>query len=1224
MAGALVGGAFLSGFINVVFERLSSPVVVNLIRGKKLDHKLLQRLETTLYAVQVVLNDAEHKQIKDPAVKKWLDDLKDALYVADDLLDEVSTRAATQKEVSSFLSRYLNFQDREIVNELEDITNRLEAIGKNKDILGLKEIARQNSLWRTPSTSLLEGSNIYGREEDKKAIIKLLLDDNCDVKVSVVPIVGMGGIGKTTLAQLVYNDDTMMQNFDFKAWVCVSEEFNIQKVTKTIIEAVTSISCDMKDLNLLQLDLKEKLTGKKFFIVLDDIWNEDYVDWNILIKPFQYGVKGSKLLVTTRSEKVASVVQTFPSYYLSQLSDEDCWLVFASHAFLSPELKENSTLERIGRQIIKKCKGLPLAAQTLGGLLRSKRDVEDWNTILKSEIWELPDNQSKIIPALRISYHFLPAKLKRCFAYCSLYPKNHKFDKEELILLWMAEDLLQSTNVGKTLEEVGWEYFDELTSRSCFQRFSIESDLFVMQDLMHDLATFAAGEFYFRLEEPKKANKISFRTRHLSYSMSSYPISRNLETFDRVKHLRTFLPINSQFVPLNFEKVPHIMLSKFKYLRVLSFRCFRDLNTLPSSIGELIHLRYLDLSWTSIQRLPESLCNLHNLQTLKLYYCDKLTRLPNGMQNLVNLRHLDIGESCIQEMPRGIGQLKDLQLLTDFVVGEHEENGIRELGGLAKLHGSFGIARLENVHNSNEALEARMMDKKHLNTLYYGWTPDSNSVDSQHERDILEKLQPHRDLKELMMNSYRGTRFPDWVGHSSYHNMTSVVLESCHNCYTLPSFGQLPSLKSLTIISFNVLETIGTEFYKNDSSCWVTPFASLEYLEFRYMACWQTWHSGEPNAFPQLKQLSIRYCPKLIGNLPNHLPSLEILSLKGCEQLTSSLPSAPAIRIEISESNKVTLQELPLSLHSLSIAGSQVVESMFKSMTNAKLTFLQSLRISGCWSAMSFPEGCLPVSLKTLYIRDCKKLEFPKNQHQQLELLMINNSCDSLTTFPLEMFPNLKYLEFTECQNLESLSVSQDAAFQSLKSFTIHGCPNFVSFGGEGLATLSMNTLLPKLEDLTIKHCPGIDSSQFWGLSPNIRSLNITNCKKLLSCLTSKDLVLQSLTHLSIGGECYGVMYFPEKGLLPSSLMQLELNGLLNLETLDCNGFLQLTSLRQLTITNCPKLENMEGERLPASLSQLYIYYCPLMEEQCQKKHPQIWPKISHIPDIRASYRRIW
>ncbi|KAL7162019.1 hypothetical protein ACSBR2_042484 [Camellia fascicularis] len=209
----------------------------------------------------------------------------------------------------------------------------------------------------------------------------------------------MGGVGKTTLAQFLYNDGRVDDHVDMNAWVCVSDEFDVVRVTRTILKAVISQGSDTmdvskKDLNQLQVKLNERLSGKKFLIVLDDVWNESYDNWDSLRSPFGYGEHGSRVIVTTRNESVSSIMQTVPIHRLQQLSDEDCWKLFVKHAFEKGDCGAHPNLERIGKEIVKKCKGLPLAAKTLAGLLRSKRDVEDWNNILKSGIWDLPKEKS--------------------------------------------------------------------------------------------------------------------------------------------------------------------------------------------------------------------------------------------------------------------------------------------------------------------------------------------------------------------------------------------------------------------------------------------------------------------------------------------------------------------------------------------------------------------------------------------------------------------------------------------------------------------------------------------------------------------------------------------------------------------------------------------------------------------------------------------------------------
>ncbi|KAL1329027.1 putative disease resistance RPP13-like protein 1 [Arachis hypogaea] len=1212
MAGAVVGGALLSGFINIVSNKSLREDVVNRVLGKKLGPGLVERLKISLHAAEAVLDDAEYKQLGDERVRDWLNYLRDAVYDADDFLDAVLTKAATKKEVRSFSLSFFRNRHRKMVDNMEEVVARIEFLVRQKDILGLQKSTKDNNLssssssssWRE-TTCLMEG-NIYGREDEQQALIKTI-NDKSESQLSVIPIVGMGGVGKTTLAKWAYS---VAEGFDLKAWVCISETFDVADITKKTIEEITKNSCTLGSLNLLQNKLQEILSGKKFFFVLDDVWSEDADKWKQFITPFHCGAKGSTILLTTRNQEVASVVQTCPSCTLNELSEESCWLLFAANACF-PELNGNPTLEDVGRKIVKRCKGLPLAVETLGRFLRGKDDVKEWNVVLMNDIWELKN--SKIIPALLISYFQLPPYLKRCLLYCSLFPKDHYFKKNELVLLWMAEDLLRLPKRGESLEVVGSQCFEELASRLFFKQ---EWGWHKMHDLLHDLAIFLAGDFYCRIQELGEQEKEKVLTRHLShlpYRSLDHPISKVFKSDMKSESLRTSLYIDDL---LSMKSGA----SKLKYLRVLSFR---GLGSLPDSIGKLIHLRYLNLSRTYVKTLPESLCNLYNLQTLILYKCYMLTMLPNDMHKLVNLRHLDLRGTCLKEMPRGISKLK-MPILEYFVVGKHKDNGIQELGGLSNLEGSFEIKKLENVADIRQARSARMLEKNNIDKLLLEWSSGNMMVSNiETLRDILDNLQPHNGLKELKIKGYKGERFPNWVGHYSYNNMTSVILASCKNCCMLASLGQLPSLKSLRIYGFLQLKRIGDEFYKNESyhhSSPIAPFPSLEELVFHYMPCWEEWHVPDPEAFPRLRRLEIEDCPMLKGDMLNG-----ILWRRDC-----------CLR----EDDEGRSDEMVGGGDALSIRPSQ----SFNARNN-----------------------CLPKSLQKLKISRCPKFEFSEQQQHKYDLveLQIHDSCDSLTSLSLDVFPNLKNLKIYNCRNLESVTMSE-APHAALEEVTINDCSKLVSFAGEGLAAPNlthlqvtccgnlkafageglaapnlthlnvsscsklealprdMKGLLPTLQSLEIYGCPNMCWFAEGGLPPNLKELEVGICEQQMRDLSWMS-NLHALTHLTING-CKNIKSYPEVGSLPHlpSLTTLEIFGFNNLETLECNELLRLTSLQQLHIHWCPKLENMEGEKLPPSLLLLKMEYCGLLGEHCKNKHQLIWPKISNIPTIQVDLEQIF
>jgi hypothetical protein len=1227
---AEVAGLLLSPFLQAFFDRMASHEFADIFRGRKFDEGLLHSLKIQLLSVNALLEDAEENQLTKPAVKAWLEESKDAVYEAEDVLDEIATEAlqskldaklvTTSRKVRKSISTFYGHFVKVIEPKIKDLLGKLECLAKQKDVLGLKECVGEESSKRLPTTSLVQESGIFGRNDDKEKILNLLLLDDAtrNENLCVIPIVGMGGIGKTTLAQLVYKDERVKEHFDLQAWVCVSDEFDVFRVTKTILEGVgSSTNVDSKNLNLLQVTLQDKLMGKKFFLVLDDVWNENYTDWEILSNPLKSGAQGSTIIVTTRNDGVASIMRTVSTHHLKTLVEEDCWSLFAKHAFHDSNLDARPKLEVIGRQIVKKCDGLPLAAKAMGGLLRSREGVNEWEKILKSELWDSPIDKTGILPALKLSYKYLPSHLKQCFAYYSIFPKNYILEKDEVVLLWMAEGFLKETR-NKRMEEVGEDYFLDLASRSLLEQSSGNKSGFVMHDLLNDLAKFVSGQFTFRLEVDHPHEKMK-KTRHLSYLRKRCNNFKKFEVFYEATRSHTFLTLGLLQVPEYFltKRVPLDLLPKLRCLRVISLSHYQNMTELPESIGKIKHLRYLNLSSTAIKMLPDSLCKLCNLQTLDLSHCEDLALLPRDMWKLINLRHLDISETAIKEMPMQLSRLKCLQTLTKFIISKHSRACIEELGKLENLRGKLSILELQNVLSPTDSLKACLKDREHLEELVLEWNDMGTNILECH-RSVLDNLRPHSNLKSLTINNYGAESLPDWVGHHSYSNIVSIHLKNCKFCPNLPPLGELPSLEHLSIVGLEGVVKVVREFYGNDSST-VKPFGSLKVLRFELMLNWEEWSSfgaeNEGRAFPQLEELYIINCPKLIGGLPIDLPSAVELEIRYCPLLVASLPKAPVVRkLRLGDCNEVHLKELPTGLQKLTIERFGALESLPQGLVDSN--------------------GCL----QELAIWECMKLELPTHlDFSSLETLWLVY-CDSVKSFPLDLFPKLSDITIQGCENMESFTVSeQHGRDLATLNIIIRHCPKFVSFpkGGirapklskfsvsfcESLRSLpkKMHTLLPSLNFLQIAGCPRVESFPQGGLPSNVVEIDVFRCDKLLAGRVAWGLQkLPSLRSLRIGSisKYEDVVSFPEPGLLPSSLTALCIAEFPNMKSWDNKGLQHLTSLQHLTVWDCPKLNYMPEEGLLTSLSEIEIIGCPLLRKHWQSKKEKERRKIPNVDHI--------
>ncbi|XP_022722145.1 putative disease resistance protein RGA4 [Durio zibethinus] len=956
----------------------------------------ISKLNNTVSLIKGVLRDAEEQQRNNHGVTVWLGQLKDVVYDVDDLLDDFSTEALRRKimrgnemvkEVRIFFSKSNQLAYRlKMGHRVKDIRERLDNVAADKDkfvlinrpveslLVGLKE--------RDQTHSSVREKEIIGRDDDKKKIVKLLLQSELEENVSIVPIIGIGGLGKTTLAKMVFNDENVGKHFQLKMWVCVSEKFEIKVIVEKIIEAATKKK-PVRDLQMetLQDILRENINGKKYLLVLDDVWNEDREKWLDLRNLLLDGARGSWIVITTRNRGVAEITGTVSPHELEGLSKGQSWSLLKQMAFKEQSHESNSShFEAIGMEIVEKCKGVPLALRAIGSVL-FKRTEAEWLKVKNNIVRYITRTESSIMPILKLSYDHLPPHLRQCFAYCSLIPKDMVVEVKFWILLWMHQGFLQPQSGDEDLEDVGLEYFMNLLWRSFFEvaeeddSGNVES--FTMHDLMHDLACFVAGTEC--CIAGLEAENVDERTRHVIFEDKADASWKIPSTLLKANRLRTIsLPEGS----LNQSNC-NALISNFRYLRFLNLSD-PGIERLPHSIGKLKHLRGLYLTGNeNIKKLPSSLCRLQNLQTLRLSGCSNLAKLPRKTRRLVSLRYLSIdGCDSLAYMPRGLGQLTCLRTLNEFIVGKRGKGvgELRELNGLKNLEGKIRISSLKNA--IPEPGPSHLKEKLNLKHLKLSWSDEEEDASNEKSELVFERLQPHPNLKKLRVNGYPGSKISSWL--SSITNLTQLILEDCVECKHLPPLHQLSSLKILKLLELKALENVSEiEMQKELSSSKSTKFfPSLEKLQLEYCPNLKGWWRGNDDeasnaqlpCFPCLSDLAIRRCPNLTS-MPL-FPSVRELRLKetSWKQLQETMKLKMTTSEEPSSSSSSSLFPPFSKLTELRLEEMEDLDSLPEEFLQ-NLTSLRFLSIRNCSNLTSMPKGMrFLTSLQRLQIDDCPQL----------------------------------------------------------------------------------------------------------------------------------------------------------------------------------------------------------------------------------------------------------
>ncbi|KAI8562428.1 hypothetical protein RHMOL_Rhmol03G0036900 [Rhododendron molle] len=769
----------------------------------------LRKMETNISTIKDVLLDAEERQMSNRAVKGWLERLKLILYDAEDLLDEfatdtkrrqVETHNSFKRKVHYFFTSSNPLVSRyEVGRKIRDIGRRLDEIVLQMHAFKfvVKHVERPNQINRREETSSFVNTvSVIGRDADKEKLVRLLLSSGDEENVAIIPIVGMGGLGKTTLAQLVYNHDRIKEHFTKRLWVCISNDFDIKRVLIKLLQADDSnrdTSYSNEGLEQLQNRVKNMLREDKFILFLDDIWNEDLVEWKKLEDLLITQARGSRIVVTTRSKKVASIVRTstVEPYELRGLSNNECLDILVKWAFKEGDESKHPNLVNIGKKIVEKCGGVPLAARTLGAFLFSKTNERDWLFVRDNEMWAIVQKENDILPILRLSYDQMPSYLKHCFAYCSLFEKDEIIYGTKLIYAWMALGFVQCVDTEDELEDIGEGYILELVRRSLLERDYIKGSFvnpvkrekYKMHDLVHDLAHHVAGNEFLTIKTPI-TEAIPETVRHVSFGLNTYcSFPRPLMEAKKLRTIvpkRTIVPTPSLKDPIYSECTVRSpvepAIASFRSLRVLEGQL-----GLPESIGKLKLLRYISINECD-HNLPNSLCMLLNLQYLDV--SDSfVSRLPEDFCKLINLRFLALTTTLTRLPKEGIGRLTSLRTLFFYRCYNLETlgEGIEHLSSLRDL--AIGSC-FELV-----SLPAGLRHLTFLERLYIG---DCEKLNLSEDDD----LKGLRSLKKLELFLLRRlVNLPKGLLDAAT-TLTHLEIEFCEN-FTSPSEFVLPNLLSL-------------------------------------------------------------------------------------------------------------------------------------------------------------------------------------------------------------------------------------------------------------------------------------------------------------------------------------------------------------------------------------------------------------------------------------------
>ncbi|XP_037454999.1 putative disease resistance protein RGA3 [Triticum dicoccoides] len=1129
---------------------------------------------------------------------------------------------------------------------IQDITSQLqvkrEAVTKLLKILGSDYGgASSNHCHFTISdacrrTSGLVQRKVYGRAAEKRSIKKLIEKYKSTQGVTVLPIVGIGGVGKTALAQLVYNDPALESQFDHKIWIWVSNNFDEMRLTREMLDYVSHETHDgLCSFPKLQEVLKGHFKSKRLLLILDDVWEDmDDCRWNQLLAPFKSdNAKGNMIIMTTRKPSVAKSRGTTGPINLSALGKDHFWQLFKSCAFGDENYEAQASLSDLGQAIAQKLKGNPLAAQTAGALLRDLLTVDHWSNTLKTEAWNSLQLTGGIMSCLKLSYDELTYPIRQCCSYCSIFPYNYRFLAEELVRIWISQGFVKHDHSSRSLEEIGWFYLTDLVNLGLFQQVEIierpslgNQTYYTMCGLMHDFARLVSRTECATLDG-LQCNEILPNVHHLAIVTSSV-YRRNCQTVN--------IPRSEKF-----EFFMHNIVASVRKLRTLVligeydsffFKAFQD-------VFEKAHnLRLLQMSATPVD-FNSFLCSLLNprcLRYLKLQNAHTEQKAsPHFMSKFFHLQMFDVdsfmslhtvhlegfGGWRILSSPEMLPFLKRLKLSNMHLVREVSVPSLEELvlDGMPVLQ-RCSCTSLVDMKSSLRLLEIRSCPKLEVFDLFQegrnyeiehkSWLPSLRKLimcDCPHLQ-VQTPLPPSAIFSELLINkvstimimegssmgTFRisGNRISYLVFYEpvalddkilAFHNLKDIKYLEILECEKVTSVSfkglcQLISLNSLEIVGCKKLFSLD-DVPEQTHEDMITALPALESLDIRGCGITGKWLSLMLRHSPILKELNLDDCPQL--------KQLKIEEVSSSWYVDDAWPSSVVdglVHIPLNL-RKITIRECPHLFFE---------ELNEDAQENGRCLLPQSLE-QLVWSDYS-RETLQPFFVGNLTC--LKKLSVISSNFEYLQL----DSCTVLEELEISNCECL--VAFEGMQSLGTLRSLVLCMNSRLESLQLHSCTRLehLEIGWcSSLVTLAGLQFLVNLKHLEIRKCPALDSlqgisSHSFALFPALESLEIDDLSPLntsfckgLTCLRSLKLFPLDVTRLTDEQE--------RALLLLRNLQKLRFENCCHLVDLPA-GLRGLHSLKTLAIINCKDISGLPKEGLPPLLEELVICHCSIKLSQ--------------------------